>query len=200
MVVQAGGLTVTSRDEAVRAAAEDLRVAGCQALAELRDVVGILRDNTGDGTVRPAGPGVAQPPAPSIEVLAEESRAAGVDIELIEEGDRSLASPVVGRTAHRVVQEALTNVRKHAPGATVRVRVRYRPDGVSVSIHNTAPTTPVDDMLVAAGSGTGLYGLRQRVELVDGTLDTGPDPDGGFRVEAKLPTFVPTPVSPEPTL
>jgi signal transduction histidine kinase len=206
MVVQAGGLKVTSHDGAVRAAAEDLRVAGCQALAELRDLVGLLRDGSVGGLVSDAlvsdgGRGVAtQPSAPPIDALAAESRAAGVEIELTEEGDRSLVSPVVGRTVHRIVQEALTNARKHAPGARVRVRLRYRPEGVRVCVHNTAPTAPVDDLLVAAGSGTGLYGLRQRVELVHGTLVTGPDAEGGFQVKAELPTFVSTPASAESTL
>jgi signal transduction histidine kinase len=199
MVMQAGGLVVTTRDETLRTAAEDLRVTGCQALAELRDLVGILRDTSADAVSR-ADPDVTrQPPAPPIEPLVAESRAAGVDVELTEEGDRELASPVVGRTVHRIVQESLTNVRKHAPGATVRVRVRYRPDGVLVSVRNGSPAEPVDEMLVATGSGTGLYGLRQRVELVNGTLEARPDAGGGFQVEARLPAFVPTPVSPEPT-
>ncbi len=200
MVIQAGGMAVTTRDEALRTAAEDLRVIGCQALAELRDVVGILRDTSGANAVSLADPGVAtQPPAPPIGPLVAESRAAGVEVELTEEGDRELASPVVGRTVHRIVQESLTNVRKHAPGATVHVQVRYRPDGVLVSVRNGTPTEPVDEMLVAAGSGTGLYGLRQRVELVNGTLAAGPNTGGGFQVEAELPAFVPTPVSLEPT-
>ncbi|MFI5906722.1 sensor histidine kinase [Dactylosporangium sp. NPDC051541] len=203
MVVQAGGLVVSTRDEAVRGAAEELRVTGCQALAELRDLVGILRETAPDGAVDHAptgvGPGVAaQPPAPPIAPLVAESRVAGIDVELTEEGDRELASPVVGRTLHRIVQESLTNARKHAPGAPVRVRLRYRPDGVRVSVRNGAPTGPVDELLVAAGSGTGLYGLRQRVELVNGTLTAGPDTDGGFLVTARLPAFVPTHAAVEP--
>jgi signal transduction histidine kinase len=187
MVVQAGALKVTSRDEAVQAAAEDLRAAGCTALEELRDLVGLLRDASGRG-----GDAMPQPVAVAISEPVSESRAAGVPVELVEEGDESLVSPVVSRTAHRIVQEALTNARKHAPGARVRVQLRYRPDQVHVDVHNTAPSRPIDGMLVAAGSGTGLFGLRQRVELINGTLEAGPDGDGGFRVEAWLPTFVAT--------
>jgi signal transduction histidine kinase len=97
---------------------------------------------------------------------------------------------VVGRTAYRVVQEALTNVRKHAPGTRVQVRVSHRPDAVRLSIDNSAPPTR-GGSLGTAGGGTGLLGLRRRVALVDGAVRAGPGPDGGFRVEADLPAGAP---------
>jgi signal transduction histidine kinase len=96
---------------------------------------------------------------------------------------------------YRIVQEALTNARKHAPGAHVRVQVRYDPAGVRVTIGNTPPTRPVDAGLVGTGSGMGIANLRRRVELVQGTLHVGPSPDGGFRVDATLPAYVPTAAS-----
>jgi signal transduction histidine kinase len=103
-----------------------------------------------------------------------------------------LVAPIVGRTAYRVVQEALTNVRKHAPGASARVHLWYRAGRVSLTVHNTASTGSADPALAAARSGTGLLGLRQRVELIDGTLEAGPSPDGGFDLVAILPAHAPT--------
>ena len=117
MVLQAGALGITAADEATRRAAEELRAAGCQALEELRDLVGILRTEP-DGDQAPSISG--------LPALVAESSAVGTPAELMQEGDPGLASPVVGRTAYRVVREALTNVRKHAPGARVLVNVTLR--------------------------------------------------------------------------
>jgi signal transduction histidine kinase len=184
MVLQAGALRMTAPDEATRRAAEDLRVTGCQALDELRDLVGILRTHTG-GDETPSAAGLAG--------LVAESVSVGTPAELTEEGDPALASPVVGRTAYRIVREALTNVRKHAPGARVAVHVRYGDARVSLVVRNTPPATGVGlSGLAGTGSGLGIAGLRQRVELVHGTLRAGPEPDGGFCVEAMLPAYVPT--------
>jgi signal transduction histidine kinase len=127
---------------------------------------------------------------------AAESSAVGTPAELIEEGDPSLASPVVKRTVYRVVREALTNVRKHAPGARVAVRISYREDQVRVTVHNTAPVSPPEPGggagLAGSGSGLGLATLRQRIELVQGTLHAGPAAGGGFCVTVTLPAYVPT--------
>ncbi|MFI6052028.1 sensor histidine kinase [Streptomyces violascens] len=183
MVLQAGALRVTASDEATRRAAEELRAAGCQALEELRDLVGILRTAPEDD------------PTPSLDgfaALVAESTAAGVPVELAERGDRSLASPVVGRTAYRTVREALTNVHKHAPGARVTVDVEYDETRVRVAVRNTRPSGGPNSELARTGSGLGIAGLRQRIELVHGSLRAGPEPDGGFCVEAVLPAFVPT--------
>jgi len=191
MVLQAGALRVTAPDEPTRKAAEELRAAGCRALDELRDLVGVLR-TTSDGDQAPQE---AHPSTAELATLAAESTAVGLPTELVEDGDPQLASPVVGRTVYRIVQEALTNARKHAPGARVSVQVRYDPANLRVTIRNTPPTQPTDAGLVATGSGMGLVALRKRIELVGGTLRADPDPDGGFLVEATLPSYVPTAVS-----
>ncbi|MFI8091352.1 sensor histidine kinase [Streptomyces sp. NPDC086080] len=183
MVLQAGALRVTARDEATRQAAEELRAAGCQALDELRDLVGILR-TAPEGDRTPSVDGFAD--------LVAESTAVGTPAELIEDGDPALASPVVGRTAYRVLREALTNVRKHAPGARVTVRAQYAEAQVRLTVHNTVPAGRPSGDLAATGSGLGIAHLRQRIELVHGTLRAGPSPDGGFSVEATLPAYVPT--------
>jgi len=183
MVLQAGALGITATDENTRRAAEELRAAGCQALDELRDLVGILR-TAPDGDQMPAISG--------LPALIAESTAVGTPAELVQDGDPALASPVVARTAFRIVREALTNVRKHAPGAQVLVQVSYCESQVRLSVRNApVASTPGSD-LAATGSGLGLASLRQRIELVHGTLRAGPAPDGGFCLEATLPAYVPT--------
>jgi signal transduction histidine kinase len=183
MVLQAGALGITATDKATRQAAEELREAGVQALDELRDLVGILRSTPEDDEA-PATSGLAE--------LVAESTAVGAPAELAERGDRALASPVVGRTVYRIVREALTNVRKHAPGAHVVVEVSYGESQVRVIVRNTPAAAGPADGLAATGSGLGLAGLRQRIELVQGTLRASGTPDGGFCLEAVLPSYVPT--------
>ena len=183
MVLQAGALGITASDEATRQAAEELRAAGVQALDELRDLVGILR-TTPEGDQVPSASGLAG--------LVAESSGVGTPAELVEEGDPRLASPVVGRTAHRIVREALTNVRKHAPGAHVIVQVSYNETHVKLSVRNTRPVGRPALDLASTGSGLGIASLRQRIELVHGTLRAGSTPDGGFCLEATMPSYVPT--------
>jgi signal transduction histidine kinase len=189
MVLQAGALRVSTTDPAARVAAEELRVAGCQALAELRDLVGVLRsgDRSSAGAADPADdPGLAS--------LVDDSRAVGLPVRLAEDGDPAVVAPTVRRTLFRVVQESLTNVHKHAPGAHATVSVQYGRRSVRATVSNTAPRRPPDTDLTAAGGGSGLDGLRHRVEVVGGTLTAGSTSDGGFAVRATLPVCVPTAV------
>jgi signal transduction histidine kinase len=187
MVLHAGALGVTSADAGVRTAAEDIRREGAKALDELRDLVGVLR-NGAEVEARTLSPEKPGDPAR----LVEESRSVGVVTRLAVEGDPAQVSPTVARTAYRLVQEALTNVRKHAPGASATVSLRYHRGGLDVSVDSTASTRRPDPALAGSGSGSGLAGLRQRVELVGGRFDAGPAPGGGFRVGAILPAYVPT--------
>jgi signal transduction histidine kinase len=185
MVLQAGALRVSTTDPAARSAAEELRVAGCEALAELRDLVGVLRG----GAEQPAG--VTGPAdEPGLAVLVDESRSVGLPVRLQERGDPAAVAPAVRRTLFRLVQESLTNVHKHAPGADATVSVHYGHHSLRAEISNTPRRRPTDRDLTAAGGGSGLDGLRHRVEVVGGTLTAGPGPDGGFTVSATLPTSV----------
>ncbi|EWC58828.1 two-component system sensor kinase [Actinokineospora spheciospongiae] len=191
MVLHAGALGVTAPDERVRAAAEGLRAAGCEALDELRELVGVLRNHQ-RADIDTDEPGEVDPGAvPDLSTLLAESASVGVPVELVREGNPALTSPAVGRTAYRVVQESLTNIRKHAPGAPTRVHVRYGGDRVRLTVRNDRATAPVDRGLSRTGSGAGLAGLRQRVELVGGTLTAGPRAGGGFEVDVVLPAYVP---------
>ena len=103
----------------------------------------------------------------------------------------------MGRTVYRIVREALTNTRKHAPGAHVLVQIGYRESQVRVVVSNGPAAPSADSELSGTGSGLGLAGLRERIELMHGTLRAGPTPDGGFRLEAVLPAYVPTAEPPD---
>jgi signal transduction histidine kinase len=121
--------------------------------------------------------------------MVEEARAAGLTVEL------EVRGPVVGLPAglelavYRLIQEALTNVRKHAPTSRAHVRLTYEPDGLRIEVRDDGgPSGAVSDtVLKAAGLGHGLIGMRERVQLYDGQMQAGPMTGGGFRVEAVLP-------------
>lgn len=153
------------------------------ALRDLRDILGVLRDPTS-----PGGTEAVEPPQPSladIPALIDQTRSAGTVVDF----DDAVDGPVpagVGRAAYRIVQEALTNARKHAPGARVAVTLSGPSDGgVRVAIHNVASVNPGTDPL--PGAGLGLLGLGERVDLAGGRIDHGVDPDGGYTVRAWLP-------------
>lgn len=186
MVLQAGALRVSTTDPAARKAAEEMRVAGCEALTELRDLVGVLRGGPPGDTAAGAG----APAEPGLSELVTESCAVGLPVRLVEEGDPATVAPTVRRTLFRVVQESLTNVHKHAPGADATVSVRYDQTSVHATVSNTRRRRPADPDVTAAGGGSGLDGLKYRVEVVGGTLTARPEPDGGFTVSAIMPAFV----------
>jgi signal transduction histidine kinase len=187
MVLHAGALGTSSTEPAVRTAADEIRQAGAQALAELRDLVGVLREAGEARATRPDGP-----TAPDPATLVAEARAVGERVSYTADGDPERISPTIRRTVYRVVQESLTNARKHAPGADVSVSLNYRPDGLTVRVANGPARRAPDGVLAGSGGGVGLAGLTQRVELVGGTLRAAPRPGGGYEVDAILPAYVPT--------
>lgn len=152
-----------------------------QALDELRDVIGLLRDDTATGDGRP------QPTLADVPTLVEESEAAGAPVRLHDDVSGIDELPAaLGRTVYRVVQEGLTNARKHAGGLPVDVVLEGGPGArLTVDIRNPLPeagfTPPVP------GTGTGLVGLTERVRLAGGQLDHGKTRTGEFRLHASLP-------------
>ncbi|WTL80128.1 sensor histidine kinase [Streptomyces sp. NBC_01518] len=147
------------------------------ALTEMRRLLGVLREDADTGVQRRPQPGLAQ-----LMDLVDESRdAAGSRTRLIVSGPITPLDPGIEVTAYRIVQEALTNARRHAPGAAVDVELRYGDEDLAVRVRDNGPGPTVDL------SGHGLLGMRERAATVGGTLRTGPAPGGGFVVEARLP-------------
>ncbi|MEV0431192.1 histidine kinase [Micromonospora sp. NPDC050495] len=169
--------------EEVARAAGVIRASAHAALQDLREVIGVLR-------AEPGGAGTPEPPQPTladVPVLVAESRAAGARVSVLDEvADPAAVPAAVGRSAYRIVQEGLTNARKHAPGAVVVVRLAGGPgDGLTVEIRNPWPLGAPASAI--PGTGTGLVGVAERVNLAGGRLTHGRDPDGDFRLVAWLP-------------
>ncbi|MDP8908648.1 MAG: sensor histidine kinase [Chloroflexota bacterium] len=161
----------------------DIEDTARQAMAEMRRLLGVLRAD---------GP-AALAPQPGLEQLGRlvaDTRAAGVVVDVRTEGDPVALPPGLDLAAYRVLQEALTNCRKHALGASAVVVIRYEHDCVELQIENERGDVPVS----AADGGHGLIGMRERVALYGGTLAAGPRPDGGFAVRARLPRRQEAPV------
>ncbi|WP_406071220.1 histidine kinase [Streptomyces sp. NBC_01020] len=164
----------------VARAAGVIRDSAHEALQDLREIIGVLR-TPGEGEEnRP------QPTLVTLEALAAESRQAGMSVTLHNKvADPAAVPAATGRTAYRIVQEGLTNARKHAPGAEVTVTVTGSPGaGLTVEVRNPPPP---GDVPKVPGSGQGLIGLTERATLAGGRLDHGATDGGGFRVAAWLP-------------
>jgi signal transduction histidine kinase len=180
IALQAGGLEVNADagPDVVKPTAALIRTTARQALDELRAVLGVLRsDQTGEADLAP------QPDLADLQRLVEQSRAAGVRVSL-EVDVHPEPPPQLGRTVYRVVQEALTNVHKHARGAATAIVVRRSDDRLLVSVINCRP---VGAASLLPGSGSGLVGLRERLAMFGGLLESGSTPDGGWSVTAVLP-------------
>ncbi|MFD7032373.1 sensor histidine kinase [Streptomyces sp. NPDC059917] len=161
-----------------------------ESLGEMRRLLVVLRGDGADGERAPQ-PGLAR-----VQQLVEATVRAGLPVELSMTARAARAAeavPAVDLSAYRIVQEALANVVRHAPGATTRVSVRHdagaADDVLVLVVNGRARSAPVH--LEGPGTGHGLIGMRERVRLTGGTLDTGPLPDGGFRVAARLPLHPP---------
>jgi signal transduction histidine kinase len=182
MVVQANAAQYLPLDPA-RSSLTAISSTGKQALGDLRDLLGVLDPDRSSPLV-PGHPGLTALPS-----LIEQTRAAGQPVSLIEEGSPP-DSLGTGRelTAYRVVQESLTNALKHATGLPTVVRLGYHSSSLDISVTTVSSgTTVASGHAVIGGSGRGLAGLRERVELFGGTLSAGPSDDGGFTVAAHLP-------------
>jgi signal transduction histidine kinase len=169
-------------EEIARAAAV-IRSSAHQALDDLRDVIGVLRDSPdGDAPERP------QPTLPDLPGLIDESRQAGVRVTFDDRVDAPAPVPdALGRNAYRIVQEGLTNARKHAPGATVDVTVAGAPgEGLTIEVRNPLPVGTAA-LRAIPGTGTGIVGLAERTSLAGGRLEHGRTDGGDYRLWAWLP-------------
>ncbi|WEH13298.1 histidine kinase [Streptomyces sp. VNUA24] len=177
IAVQAGALQVAAIDPAFKEGARTIRSLSVDTLDELRHMVTLLRASGGRAT--------ELTPQPTLADLHKLVGSSGIDTELTGELPPEV-STTAQRTVYRTVQEALTNVRKHAPGARATVRLWSADDRATfgVTITNTPPTRP---SLPLPGSRQGLIGLRERAELLDGTFRSGPTPDGGYEVSLRIP-------------
>ena len=183
IVVQAGAGRLAPADDPDKAAEHlgAIRQAGDQALAEIARLVDILHVDQADG----AG-GLLK-----LRVLVDEVNAAGAHVGFEPLPHETRLPPEIEEQAYRVVREGLTNAAKHAPGAPVRVRLTADGGEIEIEVRNE-PSTEASS-LAATGSGLGLAGMRERVESVGGTLDSGRTDDGGWRLSARLPVAAPVP-------
>jgi signal transduction histidine kinase len=173
-----GGRYAAEQDpRAATAALHTIARTAREAQAEMRRALGILSE-------RPGAPMHPQPGIGELASLVARTREAGLAVELTEEGRPRDLTPAAGVTVYRVVQEALTNVLKHAgPEATAYVTLGWEPDRVTLVVRDDGSGAAARD----DGRGRGLVGMRERVEPRGGTLLAGPHPDGGFEVRAAIP-------------
>ncbi|MEU0334205.1 histidine kinase [Streptomyces sp. NPDC006193] len=210
MVVHAAALQAVARKDPEKAVRNAALVGdmGRQALTELREMLGVLR--AGEGAGRRAAPvpaaavGEAAVAAASrvaeaehaaegpwleeLEELVGQSAAAGMVVDLSVEGEPRRYAAEVEQTAYRVVQEALTNVHKHAAGAKTYVRLAHRASEIAMQVENEPPPEPASASAAGLPSGgNGLLGMRERVVALGGVFVSGPTDAGGFRVSAVIP-------------
>ncbi len=186
MVIQAGAARRVMRavpdeaDEALLA----VEASGRAAMTDLRHVMGLLTMDSGSQNADRAEKLTPQPGLEQLETLVGRVRETGLPVDLEITGAARPVPPGIGLTAYRVVQEALTNTVKHACGAHATVSVEYAPDRLRVEVSDTGGLPGPG---AATGNGRGLLGLRERLSVYDGTLDTGRRLTGGYRVEALIP-------------
>ncbi|GAB3857535.1 sensor histidine kinase [Dactylosporangium cerinum] len=184
MVIQAG--VVRRRLDAGLTVETDLlrsvESSGRDAVGELRRTLGLLRGDTGTAA------GIAAVPVglDRLDELLAQVREAGLTVAFRREGTPVTLLPAADLSAYRILQEALTNVLKHAGPAHVTVELRYAGDGVHLSVVDSGGRSGVP----VPGTGQGLIGMRERATLFGGDLDAGPRPGGGFAVHARLPLLV----------
>jgi signal transduction histidine kinase len=163
------------RDEA-RDAVDAIEETASQALREMRRLLGVLRAEGDEVALAP------QPSLAHLDVLVTHVRDAGLPVDVRVEGSPRELAPAVDLSAYRIVQEALTNALKHAGPARARVVVRYGEDSVELEVADTG-----SGAANGQGGGHGLAGMRERVALFGGQLESGPRGEGGFAVRARLP-------------
>jgi signal transduction histidine kinase len=173
---EAGEALLDREPERAREAFEAIRGSGRQALVELRRLLGLLRRDEDEFALVP------QPSLEHLDALVDHVRGVGLPVRVEIEGERRRLPPGVDLSAYRIVQEALTNALKHGGRAGAVVRVRYGADDVELEVVDDGPGASNGDT-----GGHGLTGMRERVRVYGGELETGRRPEGGFAVRARLP-------------
>lgn len=188
IALSAGALKLApSLEDHHRKAAADLRSRAEAAVDRLGEVIGVLREQTESAPMDVDGPDLA--------ALTAAASASGLVVKLHIDGEAGDLPPMAERAMHRVAQEALTNVAKHAPEATATISVTHTATETTIVVENGPPPSPAGVHVQPAG-GHGLVGLAERMRLVGGTFEYGPH-HGGFAVTARIPrTPVPPPVTP----
>ena len=170
-----------SNPEQSRKILDDLTGTTSSALRELKVTLGLLRqDDRPDGEGLEPAPGLARLPE-----LVDSYRSAGLEVTVHQEGARQPLSPGVDLTAYRIVQEALTNVAKHASAHAAHVTFTYADSRLLITVSNDGPATAPAP--APASGGFGLRGMRERAQSIGGELCAGPRPEGGFEVTTALP-------------
>jgi len=170
-------LTIEDMPDEGKAQLEAIGGTARDALAEMRRLLGVLRADANGEPERAPQPGLAL-----LDELVETARTAGSEVQLTVEGEQASLPPGVDLCAYRILQEALTNARRHAPGADVEIGLEYGADTLRLRVRDHGPGPGEADP-----DGHGLLGMRERVLMVGGTLSIGTAPDGGFAVAAELP-------------
>jgi signal transduction histidine kinase len=179
VALQAGSGRIAARDdpEAARSALETIEVSSREALADMRRLVGVLRGGE-EAATQPA-PGISD-----IDRLVEEMDRAGLTVDVMRRGETARLPAGLSLAVYRIVQEALTNVVRHAGVDHVRLSLECSDDELSVIVENGPPTRPVDHI---EGGGHGLAGMRERASIYGGSLTTAPLEGGGYQVHARFP-------------
>ncbi|MDQ4055582.1 MAG: sensor histidine kinase, partial [Actinomycetota bacterium] len=180
IVIQAQGAqrAIDPSPERAREALASIERAGRSGMAELRRLLGLLTETGDDADSTAPQPGLDQLPD-----LVDRVRATGLAVDLAVEGDVRPLPAGLELTGYRIVQEAITNVLKHAGATTVDVRVRYQPDSLDIDVRDHGRGSAS----AATNGGHGLVGMRERVGLYGGSVTAGPRPEGGFSVRARIP-------------
>jgi signal transduction histidine kinase len=182
-VLAAGALQVSADrgTDWVAQQANRIRGIGAQALVELREILGVLTRGEEEGKV-PLEP---TPTAADLDTLIADCRQFGMEITWLRHGEIDTLPCSIQLAIYRVIQEALTNALKHAPGARITVELARRDRGVHVEVVNGPPTKPPDEILPSGGYG--LMGLAERLRVLGGTLEASAQPAGAFCVRAIIP-------------
>lgn len=176
IAIQAGAMQVAAKEAGTREAARTIRSLSVDTLDELRTMVTLLRASGGAAT--------ELTPQPTLADLRRLVASSGIEAELTGDLPATVGTPAQ-RALYRTVQEALTNARKHAPGATATVELWHDGDAVGVTVTNSPPSRT---SLPLPGAHLGLLGLQERADILHGTFESGPTGEGGYRVRIRIPS------------